>query len=197
MTKKKNQKKSLPKKAKPKYCGRCKRPKETTVELDGKDFVLNRETWEAIENPEEFICTCGRPTKWPGEKEAIAMVDDYLDICKDEEYKLIKSDGDKSTSYDNKLKVRLPMIEDFAKFMGVNEETINEWRKKYPKFSVACKKISTEQKIRLANRGLSGDYNPVITKLHLASNHGMKDKSDVTSNDEKISFGEFLDSLPK
>lgn len=44
-----------------KICGRCSKPKETIIDLDGKDFLLNRRTAGDIENPKDFICMCGRP----------------------------------------------------------------------------------------------------------------------------------------
>jgi hypothetical protein len=84
------------------------------------------------------------------------------------------------------VNVNLPKIEGFAQYIGVHKDTITEWKKKYDDFSVALDKIRTEQHNRLVDNGLSGRYNPVITRLILANNHGMREKSDVTTGGEKI-----------
>jgi hypothetical protein len=107
----------------------------------------------------------------------IPKVDEYLKLCVD--------------TYDpetNQRTVRLPMLEDFALELGINDTTLVEWRKKYPEFSTACSKIEIEQKKKLANEALAGNYNPVIAKLHLAANHGMADKvdQDITSDGKPL-----------
>jgi len=88
----------------------------------------------------------------------------------------------------NKLRVKLPTIEGFALFIGVNKTSLYEWEKIHPAFSNALDKIRTEQKERLLNNGLSGDYNPTIAKLVLSANHGMAEKTqtDVTSGGNPI-----------
>lgn len=128
----------------------------------------------------------GRPTKYTTDKEMCAMVDEYLSECKDEEYQLTRTEGEKSTTYDNKIRVKLPTIEGFALWLGVHKDTLYEWKKLHQKFSDALDRIIQEQKERLINNGLSGDYQPVIAKLMLSSNHGMREKSDVTTGGEKI-----------
>lgn len=117
----------------------------------------------------------GAPTEY---REAfISKVDEYLEINKDENYKLIKSEGDKSTSYENKIKVKLPTLDGFAHFIGHDVGTLQDWEKLYNNFHLALDKIRKEQKERLINSGLSGDYSPVIAKLLLSSNHGVCEKS--------------------
>lgn len=106
----------------------------------------------------------GRPTKY--EEEYINKVDDYLAENQDE-------------FENNKLKVKLPTVEGFAMYIGVNKTTLYEWEKRYENFSNALEKIRVEQKKRLLNSGLSGEYNSTIAKLILSSNHGMSDKQDV------------------
>lgn len=106
-------------------------------------------------------------------------------IAKVSEYLASRSD----TVIENKLKVKLPTIEGFAQFIGVNKTSLYEWEKKYPQFSNALDKIRQEQQQRLLDNGLSGDYNPTIAKLILSANHGMREKSDVTSDDKPIMEG--------
>jgi len=112
-----------------------------------------------------------RPTKY--QKKFVKDADKYLAEHKDETEK--------------KLKVKLPTIEGFAQYIGVHKSTLYEWEVEYDEFSDALEKIRAEQQQRLINMGLSGDYNSTIAKLILSSNHGMREKSDVTSDDKGIS----------
>lgn len=132
----------------------------------------------------------GRPTEY---KEVyISKVDEYLKIHQDEEKQVVKQSSEKYEMFDNKLKVKLPTIEGFALFIGVNKTSLYEWEKKHEQFSNALEKIRQEQQQRLINNGLSGDYNPTIAKLILSSNHGMREKTetDLTSKGEKITWNE-------
>ena len=126
----------------------------------------------------------GRPTKYTSE--CIAKVDDYLNGCVDERYIFHKTEGDKSDSYEEKVRVNLPTIGGFALFLDVAEDTIYEWVKVHKEFSESLRKIVKEQEKRLLNSGLSGEYNSTIAKLILSSNHGYKEKSDLTTNDKDI-----------
>lgn len=66
--------------------------------------------------------------------------------------------------------------------------TLSEWEEEYPEFSRALSKIDKEQKERLINNGLSGDYNSTIAKLILSANHGMAEKTeqDIKTNGKEI-----------
>jgi len=128
----------------------------------------------------------GRPTKY--DESFIQKVDEYLKLRKDEEVKIVRQRNDDKgyEMYDNKLKVRLPTIEGFAYFINVGRRVLYMWEKDYPEFMHALGKIRTEQKERLINMGLSGDYNSTIAKLVLSANHGMREGHDVTTDGEKI-----------
>ncbi len=126
----------------------------------------------------------GRPTKY--REEYIGMAQHYLAEYTDAEF---ERGEDRNVTY--KIRVKLPTIEGFARYLGVNKTTLYEWSKEHPAFSNALEEIKTEQLERLINNGLNGDYNSTIAKLMLSSNHGMREKSetDVTSGGEKITFG--------
>ena len=128
-----------------------------------------------------------RPTKY--DRKFIGEIDIYLKENQDEEVQVVKQSNDKKgyEMYDQKLKVRLPTIEGFALFIEINKDTLYEWAKKHDKFSDALEKIRIEQQKRLLNMGLSGEYNSTIAKLILSSNHGMREKSDMTTDGEKLS----------
>lgn len=126
----------------------------------------------------------GRPTEY--KEEYIQKVDEYLESCVDEEWDWTKTDGDKSTSYEHRIKVKLPTIDGFAQFIDVPRRCLYDWKEKNEEFSHSLDKIVTEQKRRLLDRGLSGDYNPKIAALILSANHNMREKSDITTNDERL-----------
>ena len=107
----------------------------------------------------------GRPTKY-ADDQTCKQVDQYLKENQD--------------SYnEGKLEVKLPTLEGFAAHIGVHKDTLYEWVKKYPEFSDSLSLVLAEQKTRLINMGLSGDYNPTMAKLILSANHGMSDKVDT------------------
>lgn len=129
----------------------------------------------------------GRPTKYYDG--LIAKVDEYLATCVDTEREFHKTRGEKSDTYERIKQVNLPKIEGFSSYIDVHVDTINQWEKDYPIFSEALDKIRKEQHNRLIDGAISGEYNPVIAKLMLSSNHGYSEKSrvDHTTKDEKIS----------
>lgn len=116
----------------------------------------------------------GRPTEY--KEDYCRQVDVYLSQCED------------TMTERGKIQVNLPTLEGFSTFINVNKSSLYEWEKKYLDFSDALEKIRREQKQRLLNMGLSGDYNPTIAKLVLSANHGMAEKTqtDLTSNGEQL-----------
>lgn len=114
-----------------------------------------------------------RPVEY--KEEYVAKADEYLSTCgvqKDEE--------------GNPTGYSLPKIEGFARFIDVNKSTLYDWGERFPVFSDALEKIRIEQHNQLVDRGLTGAFNSTITKLMLSSNHGYREKTDLTSGGDKI-----------
>lgn len=116
--------------------------------------------------------SAGRPTEY--KPEYCEQVEVYLMECED------------TLTERGKLQVKLPTTDGFARFLGVARSSLYLWEKAHPEFSDALDKVRNEQQERLLNMGLSGDYNPTIAKLVLSSNHGMKERSDQTTNDKEL-----------
>ncbi len=122
-----------------------------------------------------------------GRKEIYSKTDKWLEWI--EEWKKITVD----TVELMKLKVKLPTIERLSLFLEeklkadntINEnsiciDTIETYAKdeeNKPEFFGALKWLKSEQKKRLLESGLSGDYNSTIAKLILSANHGMNEKT--------------------
>lgn len=128
----------------------------------------------------------GRPTKY--RPEFCDEVDVYLKKNKDKYRKVVvmKSNEKGYEKMEERLDVKLPTLDDFSTHLNVTRSSLFEWRDKYPKFSDSLEKILKEQKKRLLNKGISGEYNSTIAKLVLSSNHGMKERADITSDNESL-----------
>lgn len=83
----------------------------------------------------------------------------------------------------------VPTIEGLAYYIKVGSKaTLYRWAEDHDEFRYALDDLKDLQGLLLQNKGLSGKTQPVITKLMLSANHGMKEKSeqDVTSGGERI-----------
>lgn len=96
-----------------------------------------------------------------------------------------------------KLGDAVPTIEGFADFIEVSKKTIYNWMKPdenkktvaSEEFLHAVSRIETRQGRELQNGGLTKRFSDKITALLLSSNHGMREKSDVTSDDKPLPEG--------
>jgi len=119
--------------------------------------------------------TGGRPSKYSDE--ILAKAEDYFLKCYG------KIDG----------RPRVPFIEELALELGVDEDTIVEWKNKrnndgslkYPEFSATYSKIYTLQKLRLKQTGLTGKSQSFVIFL-LSSNHGMLPADKQREQEENI-----------
>jgi len=119
---------------------------------------------------DEGCCKCGAPTKY--DPSFCEKAVEYVEQCRTEKVGRV-------------LKVNLPKIEGFAKFLGVSRSTVHLWSTEYSEFSDALDFIKSEQKSRLLDYGLSGEYNSTIAKLILSSDHEMRERSDTNVNIKK------------
>ena len=122
----------------------------------------------------------GRPTKYT--PDLVDKVYEYLDTCKQTVEDYVKTDGEKSQSYQRIIHANIPKRTGLAGYLKVNQETLTEWGKIYPDFSAALDEVDRQQHDRLVEGGLNGDFSPVITKLMLSNNHGYREKSEVDNN---------------
>ncbi len=82
----------------------------------------------------------------------------------------------------------LPTKQGFALWLEVDSDTLVEWGKKYPEFSVTLSKLKEIQAKQLIDDGIYGgkEVNSTIVKLLLQNNHGMKERVDQTTNDKDL-----------
>lgn len=100
-----------------------------------------------------------RPTSY--NSDALLAAEDYI-----ENYKEVYGDV-------------IPTIAGLACVIGVAKSTVYLWRELHEEFSDALNRILTHQERHAVNGGISGAFNPTITKLVLA-NHGYSDASTVS-----------------
>lgn len=122
----------------------------------------------------------GRPTKYSANM--LKKAREYIEQCVDEYTEFHKSRGSQSNSFERIVKVKLPSIEGLSLFLGVTRSTVYLWRDNYQDFSDTLDEIEALQRERLITGGLGGDYNSTIAKLVLSANHGMTEKTDITSD---------------
>jgi DNA-packaging protein gp3 len=111
----------------------------------------------------------GRPTKY--DPSFIAVAEEYMESCGGEQ-------------------MELPTIEGLAIRIGVDDETLLEWAKRYVGFSAALKEIRHRQKNQLINDGMYGgkEVNATMAIFLLKANHKMVETThtDITSNGQTL-----------
>ena len=103
---------------------------------------------------------------------------------------------DKYIATTGKEQTELPTKQGFALWIGVDDDTLDNWANKkdelgklvHPEFFGALKKLMQKQAVQLINDGIYGgkEVNPTIVKLLLQNNHGMKERTDTTTNDKDL-----------
>jgi len=129
----------------------------------------------------------GRPTKYNDDMPK--KVEEYLSTCVDEEYIVDKGGGRTAIG----TRVNLPTLAGAALYLGVDKETITEWTKIHKEFSVVINVLRQAQESVLVNKGLSGDYHPLIAKV-LLTKHGYSDKQEIDHTTKGESIKEYPDT---
>ena len=119
--------------------------------------------------------TPGQPTKYRDNYPD--KVHEYLKECKNDPI---------GETRDGQSIPRLPVMVGLALKLHVNIDTISEWRKVHPLFSVACKALLETQQLVLIQYGAAGVLNSTIVARMLGANHGMSDKKDITTNGKDL-----------
>lgn len=103
----------------------------------------------------------GRPTKYLPSL-VYPQIDKYLESC-------------------SKEQTELPTVEGLALKLGVNADTIYEWRNRHPEFSEYLKKLADKQKNQLINDGMYGgkEVNASMAIFLLKAIHGLKETINV------------------
>jgi hypothetical protein len=128
----------------------------------------------------------GRKTEFTENR--IDQAKEYLAGCIPEIENYEKTVGEKSTSFQRIVHPNLPKMCGLAVYMKVNKDTLYSWAKVDSRFADVLDDIMEEQEHRLLEGGLSGDYNPLISKLILSARHEYREKSDVTTSGDKLAF---------
>lgn len=100
----------------------------------------------------------------------------YLKSCKDSLQKLKVEENEINGAVKFKFvpKVKIPTIEGLALVLEINRDTVYEWESSYPEFSDIISKLRQKQAEALIAGGLSGQYNPLISKV-LLTKHGYRE----------------------
>jgi hypothetical protein len=125
----------------------------------------------------------GRPTKYKPEycDEIIAFFDiePYREVSDVYTYK------DGTTKETKRLVANdLPFISSFAFKIGVSTETLHEWSRVHPEFSVALKRAKQLQESMLATNGLMNTYAQPFAIFTAKNIAGWRDKTEVESKSE-------------
>lgn len=78
-----------------------------------------------------------------------------------------------------------PTFELFAETIGVTNDTLLNWREKYPRFRNIYARCKNIQKGRTVAGGMTGRYNPQIVKFMAINNFGMVEK---VESDNSVRF---------
>ena len=83
----------------------------------------------------------------------------------------------------------IPTIAGLANHLNIDQETVHRWRKEEGKeeFSNVLNKLKDFQEEGLLQGGLSGDFNPAITKLVLGK-HGYHDNADKSGTSVNVTI---------
>ena len=120
----------------------------------------------------------GRPTKY--KKEYCKAI---IDFFNEEPYTVQKGfikykNGDERED-GKEVANDIKFFSDFAREIGVNQDTLHEWKKNYPEFSEAFKTAKGLQKRNLVINGLKGLYSPAAFIFTAKNILGWRDRTET------------------
>lgn len=87
---------------------------------------------------------------------------------------------------DGKDVERTPKLITLARFLGVDRNTVTNWRKVSEEFDAICNEINDRYEEKLVDFGLAGVYQPRVATFLLSADHGKREKSDVTTDGKEL-----------
>lgn len=81
----------------------------------------------------------------------------------------------------------IPYIEELALILDVNDDTISEWKKKYPEFSATIDRLKIMQRLALKRGALEKRFQSNIALFLLQTNHKQEEDLD-TSRTIEVKF---------
>lgn len=131
--------------------------------------MAKKSTKEIKPKPEGYVT--GRPTKYKPE-----YVQEFIDYFSEAPYKVV-----------NNMKIAndFRTIASFARKIGVNKDTLHEWRKVHPEFSDAYKLAEQYQEEYLSTNGTLGLINPAFSIFTAKNVINWRDKKEISGDAEK------------
>ncbi len=130
----------------------------------------------------------GRPTKFNEEiiNKTLLFIEEYKKD--DERFQLLKSEG-KTTAYENKIKPKIPTLENLALHLNIDPETLRIWAKARPQFSALLKQIQLWHYKKVSEGAIAGDYEPRTAAILLNHKHGIQNVNrDTPQGGNNITF---------
>ena len=169
---------------------------ELRVFHDGHDRYQTKdgELVITVKDPKDLVDLGGRPSDY--KPEFVEKAKEYLAECVDSpEVALGEKNGIVEPRLTGRTKVKLPTVQGLALYLHTSTSAIHAWSKEHEEFHEALNEILQKQHDKLAEGGLSGNYNSTIAKLLLSSNHGHRERSDLTSDDKPMTMNTLLTNL--
>lgn len=137
----------------------------------------------------------GRPSTY--DPLIIDEVQKYLKWCEGNpidvghvQTKVTSANGMNEDGYEKVVKKqensRLPSLAGFARHVNIPRRTLISWGEQHEEFSTALNFLLDEQRMQLIELGRAGEGNSRFAMFMLSAAHGMREKTDVTSDGKAL-----------